>query len=121
MRGAGVIVLIVLAWAFGFADGEAVARTHAPHVANSMSPGADPAQLQSAVVAWLRATVTSTQFIVGVAAGVVLAEALRFVLRWLGRAFGGAMWAVGFAVRHRLIFVAVAGLAYYVTATYIIA
>ncbi len=120
MRGTGIIAGALLAWAFGLIDGEALARAPTTHVATSMAPGADPAQLQSAIVEWIRVTATSTQFLVGLAGGVVLAECGRFIWRWVCKALGGATTAAKFVMHHRLIAVAAAGVGYYVFARFVL-
>ncbi len=121
MRGTGIVAGALLAWALGFIDGEALARVQSPQVATSMVPGADASQVQSVIFEWIRVTVKSTEFLVGMAAGVVLAEAGRFLWRWICRALGGAAAATKFVIHHRLIAVAAAGVGYYVFARFVLA
>jgi hypothetical protein len=119
MRRTGIIVGIVLASSLGFADGEALARAASPHVVSNMSEAVDPAQLQSAALAWIRTTVSSPEFIAGVAAGVVLAEIVRFAWRWLWRAMMGTVSAAKFVIHHRLVAVVAALAGYYAFARYV--
>lgn len=120
MRGAAAYRTLIVACILGVA-GEALARAGAPHVASSMSPGADLGQLQSAALEWIRATASSSQFIVGLVLGVALAEGGRFLWHWIWRGLQGAMAATRFVIHHRLIAL-VAGIAsYYVVARYVLA
>ena len=110
----------MLACVLGLA-GEALARAGSPHVVSSMSPGADTAQLQSAALEWIRATTSSSQFIVGLVLGVVLAEAGRFLWHWIMRGLHGGLAATRFVVQHRLIAVVAAIAGYYVIARFVLA
>ena len=63
----------------------------------------DLAQFQAAALEWLRATITSGQFIFGAALGVAMAEGGRFVWRWSMRILGFVCAVLGLLLRHRLI------------------
>jgi hypothetical protein len=120
MRGVGIVSALIVAWALGLGCDEVLARVQNPHVAQSMSAGADPEQLQSAVWAWIVATAVSPQFLAGAGAGLILAETGRFVWRWAWRVLGGAAQAAQFLIHHRLIVVCTGVAAGYAVVRFVI-
>ncbi len=102
MRAVGILATLAVAWALGLGCDDVLAQTQGRHVVQSMTTGTDPQQLQSAAWAWIVATASSTQFMVGAAAGLVLAEALRFLWRSFYRVLGGALNVTNFLIQHRL-------------------
>ena len=120
MRRAGLISAFAVAVALGLGCDDVLARTQTPHAVQSMTIGTDPEQLQSAIRAWIVATVSSTQFMVGVGVGVMAAEVLRFTWRAVFRVLGGAAQAANFVVQHRLIVVITAAAATYAVARFVI-
>lgn len=121
MRGAGIVAAIVVAAAFGLDAGDLLAQARTPVVVTSMTARPDVAQLQSAAWEWITATITSTPFIVGIVLGVALAEAARFVLRWVMRGVGIAAISVRFVIHHRLLAAGLALCIYYVAAYHVMA
>ena len=97
------------------------AETWAQQMTTTVVAQPDFAELQAMALEWLRVTVTSSQFIFGAAAGMVLAEGGRFLWRWSMRTFGVAQTAVRFVMHHRLIAVALVAVSYYVVANRIMA
>lgn len=104
MRGVGILSIFVAALAVCLGCDDAWAR-QGVHVAQSVSVGTVSDPLDSAVWAWILATSVSPQFLVGVALGVAIAEAGRFLWRSLCRLLGGAAHIINFLVQHRLMVV----------------
>lgn len=121
MRGAVTLAAVVLVVTLGLDSGELLAQAHRTAIVTSMSASPDPAQLKSAAITWLEVTVSSTPFIIGTVTGILIAEATRFSLKWLLRAFGAASSAVGFVVRYRLIATALACGIYYIVTNHVMA
>jgi hypothetical protein len=121
MRGANVLLAVIVTVALCLGCGELLAKAQSPAIVTSMSAHPDSAQLQSAIWEWLRETTTSAPFFVGIAAGIAIAETCRFTIRWLMRAVGFVGDSVRVVVRYRLLAVAVASLLYYVTAFHLLA
>ncbi len=100
MRRACAVIAVLIAVALSAGVDDAFAQ----HMATStMVARPDLAQFQAAALEWLRATITSGQFIFGAALGVVLAESGRFVWRWSMRTLGIVCAVLGLILRHRLI------------------
>ena len=121
MRGASVVSAVVVAVALCLGASDLLAKAQPPIVIHSMTARPDLIQWQIAAWDWLRASMTSTSFLVGAGLGVVLAEVGRFVLRWALRAVGVATAAVNIVVRYRLLAVGIAAAIYYVAAYHVMA
>lgn len=114
MRRAFAIVSIIVAAALAAGTGETWAQQMATTTTVVDRP--DFAQLQASALDWLRATASSTQFVLGATVGIALTEAGRFLWRWSMRTFGVAQNAVRFVMHHRLIAVAIVAGSYYLVA-----
>ncbi len=116
MRGLSLASVIVIAVAGCLCGGELLAQGKNQIIASSIVVRPDAMQFQAFMVEWTRATVTSTQFIVGTVIGVVCAEGGRFALRWLMRALAFLNGTIQFVKNYRLIVAAVvAAISYAVT------
>ena len=115
MRGAGIVSAVLVAVALGLDAGDLLAKSQTPVVIHSMTVRPDLIHWQVAAWDWLRASVTSTPFLVGTALGVVFAEVGRFVLRWAMRALGFLTGTIQLVIRYRLILASVAATITYTT------
>ncbi len=100
MRRACAVIAVLIALVLAAGVDDAFAQHMAP---STMVARPDLAQFQAAALEWLRATLTSGQFIFGAALGVALAEGGRFTWRWSMRTFGFVCAVLGLILRHRLI------------------
>ena len=98
---------MVVAAVLGLGAGELLAKAQTPVVIHSMTVRPDFLQMQSVAWEWLRASVTSTPFLVGTALGVVFAEIGRFALRWLVRTLAFLNGTFQLVLRFRLILASV--------------
>jgi hypothetical protein len=119
MRRARAIAPLMLAAALAVGVGEAWAQQMATTTTVVARP--DFGQIEAMTLEWFRETLTSPQFILGVALGVTLAECGRLLWRWSMRTFGAAQTTVRFILNHRLIAVAVLAAGYYVVAYRVVA
>lgn len=119
MRSSAALMVVVAALALCLGAPELFAQSK-PVFVPSMNARPDMGQLQAAAWDWITSTVSSTPFLVGLGVGVVLAEATRFLLRWLLRAVGFTTSAFNLVVRYRLVAVAILGAVYYVAVHHVL-
>lgn len=110
MRRAGALAIVVAAVVLGLGASELLAQSRGAANVPAMAARPDAAQLQAVAWEWARTTVASTPFLVGLGAGIVLAEAGRFLLRWLLRTAAFLNGTLHLVLRYRLAVAGVAGL-----------
>ncbi len=116
MRVAGRLAVIAAVATLCLCAGDVLAQTKGAVVVPGMAAKPDLAQLQAAVWEWIVATVSSTNFLMGLGAGVVLAEGARIALRWLMSTLAILNGTYQLAMRYRLALAGiVVGIAYAAT------
>lgn len=121
MWGVGKLAVVLAVVAVGCCGDVAWATTTMPIIATSVSARPDYAEVQAMLVDWLRLTLTSPQFLVGITVGVVAAEAFRFCLRWLMRTLAFVNGTAQFVIRYRLMVCALLAAGTYAVTTWVIA
>ena len=116
MRRLSLLPVFFIAAATCLCGGELLAQGKHPIVATSIAVRPDAMQFQAFVMEWIRATATSTQFMVGTVIGVAFAEGGRFALRGLMRGLAFLHGSFRFVMNYRLMVAAVvAAISYAVT------
>lgn len=107
MRVLARLAIILAAATLCLCAGDVLAQAKGPALVSGMSAKPDIVQLQIVAWEWIVATVSSTNFLIGLGAGVLLAEGARIAWRGLMSTLALLTGTFQMAMRYRL---AVAGI-----------